>query len=110
MRFRKPDSCPQCGHGSDVRFIIRGLPSEAGRQMIKNKEAVAGGCIIFENLPMWRCGACGFDFSDETDPAVIEHRRFEQRLLGNMEPPLLQPRKKNTTAAEHRPKTCAAYP
>ena len=91
MRFRKPNSCPKCGQGSDIRFIIRGLPSENGRRMIENNEAVAGGFIMFENMPMWRCGVCGWDFSDEADPAVIEHRRFEQRLFGDMSAPLLLP-------------------
>ncbi len=91
MRFRKPTCCPTCSSGDDIRFIIRGLPSEDGWKMIENHEAVAGGCIIFTNQPMWRCGVCGCDFSDESDPAVIEHRRFLQRLLGDMSSPLLQP-------------------
>ena len=84
MRFKKPDTCPECD-SNDVRFIIRGLPSEQGWQMIKNNEAVAGGFILFEDLPMWKCAECCHELSDETDPAVIVHRRLEQRLFGNMD-------------------------
>ncbi len=91
MRFRKPTTCPKCGRGSDIRFIVRGLPSEDGWKMIESNEAVAGGCLMFEKMPMWRCVVCGCDFSDESDPAVIEHRRLERRLFGDMSAPLLLP-------------------
>lgn len=80
MKYRQPDSCPCCC-STDVRFIIRGLPSEEGIRMLLDKKAVPGSFIALADLPMWRCGACDHEFSDETDPMVVRKRRFESRLL-----------------------------
>lgn len=80
MKYRKPESCPQCGT-RDIRFIIRGMPSEEGIRMLLDKKAVPGSFIAFADLPMWRCGECGHELSDETDPMVIRKRRFESRWL-----------------------------
>ena len=82
MRLRKPNHCPSCQSPADIRYIVRGLPSELERQMIRDGEAVPGGCIMFAHLPHWHCGVCNHEFSDDTDPEVIRRRRFEQRLLG----------------------------
>lgn len=75
--FTKPTACPKCD-ATDIRFIIRGMPSEHGLAMIQRGEAVDGGWYVAEGLPLWRCMACGCEFTDETDPAVVELRATER--------------------------------
>ena len=79
--FRKPAGCLGC-EGTDVRFIIRGLPTDDAMREVDENRAVLAGCMVGEGMPMWRCMECGDEFSDEDDPAVIELRKIERRLFG----------------------------
>jgi len=78
--FRKPNMCPECS-GVDIRFIVRGVPSEEAMKMVENSKAVLGGCFVNENMPMWRCMSCENEFTDDTDPKVTEFRELEKRIL-----------------------------
>ena len=52
--------CPQCGKSS-IALIFWGYPGgniETYEKAIKNKEIVAGGCLIGNADPKWECNDC----------------------------------------------------
>ena len=53
------NKCPQCGKSS-VATIFWGYPGNMDwyLQAIKNKEIVAGGCLIGNDDPKWECNDC----------------------------------------------------
>jgi hypothetical protein len=89
MELRKPDTCPRCS-ASKIQPIVYGLVMGEGLEAARRGEIVLGGCIVGENMPVWRCVACRHRWYDETDPAWQARERFFRRLVGYPEnaPPL----------------------
>ena len=55
--------CPKCG-GTDIATIFWGYPGNMDwyLQAIKNKEIVAGGCLIGNDDPKLKCNDCGWRY------------------------------------------------
>lgn len=56
---RKPKTCPQCG-STRIARILYGLPDHTALQDdLEHKRIVLGGCLVYDDNPVWRCTECG---------------------------------------------------
>lgn len=59
-----PD-CPVCGNPETVP-ILYGMPGWHGVFEAAEAGAVAiGGCVVWEGMPHWQCGACGAGLAED---------------------------------------------
>ena len=51
--------CPACGSG-DVARIVYGMPAwdDTWERNLASGEWAVGGCLIWPEMPTWRCNAC----------------------------------------------------
>jgi hypothetical protein len=61
--------CPICESTEGVRLYLYGMPSEEPDP----KKYVVGGCLVFEDMPDYKCVACSTDFYKNSDRY---HNRF----------------------------------
>lgn len=50
--------CPRCG--GTVLPVVRGYPSFEAFEAYERGEVLLGGCLVGEDDPAERCGACGW--------------------------------------------------
>jgi hypothetical protein len=61
--------CPLCKTTEAVREYIYGLPESEPDE----SKYILGGCLIFENMPDYKCLKCSTDFYKDSDEY---HNRF----------------------------------
>ena len=61
--------CPVCKSLEGVRLYLYGMPSEEPDP----KKFVIGGCLVFEDMPDYKCITCSTDFYKNSDKY---HNRF----------------------------------
>ena len=62
-------TCPQCNK-NNVAVIFWGYHGgdvEGYLQAIKNKEIVAGGCLVSDNDPKWECMDCHHQWGERNE-------------------------------------------
>jgi len=62
-------SCPECNK-NNVAVIFWGYHGgdvEGYLQAIKNKEIVAGGCLVSDNDPKWECMDCHHQWGERNE-------------------------------------------
>jgi DNA-directed RNA polymerase subunit RPC12/RpoP len=61
--------CPVCKSTEGVRLYLYGMPSEEPDP----RKFVIGGCLVFEDMPDYKCITCSTDFYKNSDKY---HNRF----------------------------------
>ncbi len=49
--------CERCG--APMLEVVYGMPSPELVEAVDRGEVVAGGCLLDEGQPAWRCSSCG---------------------------------------------------
>jgi len=63
------NNCPICDSIEGVRLYLYGMPSEEPDP----KQFVIGGCVVYEDMPDYKCVTCSTDFYKNSDRY---HNRF----------------------------------
>ena len=62
----QPATCPECNL-EKIAYILRGMPNftDEMKRQLDAGEVVLGGCLIRDDMPRWKCAACGAQVYDE---------------------------------------------
>ena len=63
MRFKR-SQCSVCG-STRIARILYGLPDFADKGLqrdVDSERVILGGCIVFEDSPVWHCWNCGAEW------------------------------------------------
>lgn len=70
-----PAECPEC-RSPRIARVIYGMPHftpELERELAE-RVVVLGGCVIFDESPLWQCVGCGHRWGHAVrEPAIEEH-------------------------------------